>query len=286
MTVGDIEKVFSEQLSGLYDESESKHLAYYAIEHICQLSRAQLMVSKAKELEPLAENSLLMLLDELQTGKPIQYIIGETEFYRLPFKVTPAVLIPRQETEELVSWVLEETRHRPANQSLRILDIGTGSGCIPITLKKHLPKAEVQALDISFAALEVAMHNAVLNQTEVKFYQADIFLSSAISSTKGFDVIISNPPYIAMEEKGEMHENVLNHEPHQALFVEDTDPLLFYKQIAQVAIEHLQPKGLLFFEINERYGSETIELLKNKSFNKIELRKDLMGKDRMIKAEK
>ena len=222
------------------------------------------------------------ILNELSTGKPIQYILGKTEFYGLPFLVNPSVLIPRPETEELVDWAINSLKTE-INNSAHIIDIGTGSGCIAISIKKHLPDFKVSAIDISATAIQTATKNAKLNQVEVEFSEEDI-LNPKATKTKKYKVIISNPPYVTLLDKRQMHTNVTDFEPHNALFVSDDDPLIFYRFIAKFAIKHLDQNGLLFFEINESYGQETVNLLDELGFKEISLRKDLSGKDRMLKA--
>ncbi len=226
-------------------------------------------------------------MEELKTGKPLQYVLGETEFYGLRFKVNPSVLIPRPETEELVEWIISDLpKPKTSIEGLKIIDIGTGSGCIPISLKKNLPEAQLFALDISPEALDVSIQNAALNQTTVNFIQADILnlLNKQLIAEK-FGIIVSNPPYVTDAEKEQMLPNVLQHEPHLALFVPDNDPLIFYKAIADFAIKHLDTTGSLYLEINENLGEETVQLLKQMGFKKIVLRQDLSGKDRMIRSQ-
>jgi release factor glutamine methyltransferase len=284
MTFGDAEKMFQESLAGVYDPEEARVLASITLGHLSGLTRSQLLVNRHQALSPETESSLVFILDDLRTGKPLQYILGETEFYGLRFFVDSSVLIPRPETEELVHWILQVvSSNRSEYHSL--LDIGTGSGCIPVAVKKHAPELTVTAVDISFAAIETALRNAVLNQTAITFRQMDI-LESPGPLTGKFSIIVSNPPYITDREKEQMHPNVLEHEPHTALFVGDTDPLLFYRRISEIAISHLEPNGWLFFEINEYLGEETVSLLMDKGFRSIELKKDLNGRDRMIKASR
>jgi release factor glutamine methyltransferase len=286
VTIADALKMF-DVLSTVYDQQEIDSIKYLVLSDISDLSKVQLRAFQDTELSDEASVKLQNIITQLQTGEPVQYILGHTEFYGLPFKVNPSVLIPRPETEELVEWVIKESQElRIENQeSISILDIGTGSGCIPITLKKHLPQTQIAGLDISPTALTTAKQNAKLNEVDVEFIEADILNPTynpqlATRNT----IIISNPPYVTEHEKRDMHQNVLNHEPHTALFVPDTDPLLFYRAIADFALEHLQTDGLLFFEINENLGKETVELLADKGFKNIELRQDMRGKDRMIKA--
>lgn len=285
MTIAEIREQYTRQLAGIYPAEESLALAMIALEHVCGLSRAKALAATHDELNPLKEVSLFLILDELVSGKPVQYILGETEFYGLKLKVSPSVLIPRPETEELVHWIIKT--YRSANDQPRgILDIGTGSGCIALALKKNLPKASVAALDISEAALDIARENAALNDLEIETIRGDILdTSSPVSNLNSqLSVIASNPPYIAASEKGAMHRNVLEHEPHTALFVEDKDPLLFYRRIAAYARQMLEKGGYLFFEINERYGTEIVDMLMQAGYIDVELRKDINGKDRMIRA--
>ncbi|MCL4140592.1 UNVERIFIED_CONTAM: hypothetical protein GTU68_019375 [Idotea baltica] len=218
------------------------------------------------------------IINRLQKEEPIQYILGNTAFYGLPFLVNENTLIPRPETEELVEWVLKEDE-----KSLKILDIGTGSGCIPISLAKNLKNASISAIDISTEALEVAKQNAALNNVAIHFIEMDILKTTSLN-VKNFDIIVSNPPYVRELEKVEIKNNVLQNEPHLALFVDDENPLLFYKKIADLAKQHLSKNGLLFFEINQYLGKETVEMLHQKGFQSLELKKDLFGNDRMIKA--
>lgn len=218
---------------------------------------------------------------ELQTQKPLQYILGQADFYGLKFKVDSRVLIPRPETEELVEWVLESLPNKPQ----RILDIGTGSGCIPITLKKKLPTAEVYGLDVSADALNLAQENAVLNQVTVHWIEADILQEKSWPNLGIFDCIISNPPYIPFQEEALMPTQVTRYEPHLALFVANEDPLLFYRKIVELGQTHLHTGGFLFFECNEYNASEVKALFKETVWS-AELRQDLSGKDRMIRAKK
>ena len=287
MTFRETEKIYTDNLSLVYDKREAASLAWLSISHVCKIERAEYLNLKDTEVPTDKNESLLKILEELKTGKPLQYVIGETEFYGLTFKVNPSVLIPRPETEELVEWILSDLRKpKTSIEGLKIIDIGTGSGCIPISLKKNLPEAQLFALDISPEALDVSTQNAALNQTMVNFIQADILnlLNKQLTAEK-FGIIVSNPPYVTDAEKEQMLPNVLQHEPHIALFVPDNDPLIFYKAIADFAIKHLDTTGSLYLEINENLGEETVQLLKQMGFKKIELRQDLSGKDRMIRSQ-
>jgi len=286
-TIADALSFFENGLKPLYDTDELNSVKYLALSNITKLSKAQLRAFTDNQLSDAQWQKAQNILTDLQTGKPVQYVLGHTEFYGLPFKVNPSVLIPRPETEELVEWILESQKLKVKSQNdLSILDIGTGSGCIPIALKKNLPQAQVSALDISAEALNTAKQNAGLNNVDVEFIQADILnLRNHSLLTTHYSLVVSNPPYITEHEKGEMKDNVLKHEPHIALFVPDTDPLVFYNAIADFALGQLKTGGLLFFEINEHLGEQTVEILNNKRFKNIELRKDMRGKDRMIKAQ-
>ena len=282
MTIAGVEKSFIEQLKPLYVANEARNMAWLTINHVCKISRSQFLIQKQETLSREDQISINQILNELKMGKPLQYVLGETEFYGLPFRVNPSVLIPRPETEELVDWILKTIN--PLSGRVRLLDIGTGSGCIPIALKKNVPNASIFAVDISTVALETAVGNATLNGVDVQFIQDDILnLHSEIQDAR-FDVIVSNPPYVRLSEKSQMQANVLDHEPHLALFVPDDDALVFYDQIARFASTHLNDQGCLFFEINENFGQQMVTLLTQKGFTDIELRKDLRGKDRMLKA--
>jgi release factor glutamine methyltransferase len=284
MTIAEIEEIFLEQMPGFYEREEIKTIALLAVQNVCGISKSYYMLHKRKDLLLSEETALIRILDELRFGKPIQQVLGEADFFGLRFKVNSRVLVPRPETEELVHWVLESIKLDNILSS-NILDIGTGSGCIPIAIKKNLPLSSVTAIDISKDALEIARQNCELNDVEVNLLEADILNADYSMSNSGFDIIISNPPYITYSEKGAMHPNVLTHEPHEALFVPDENPLLFYKAIADFSVSHLNKPGYLFFEINEHYGDEIIAMLIEKGF-KAELKRDLQGKNRMIRAFK
>jgi release factor glutamine methyltransferase len=286
-TVKEVSTKFRVELKSLYDTREIDSLCNIALAEVADISSAQIKAFPEMELTGAQSEEIDKLLIRLKTGEPLQYIIGHTEFYGLQFKVNPSVLIPRPETEELVEWALASWPSRVSSGQLstgNILDIGTGSGCIAISLKKNLPKARVSAIDISPEALQTAKENAELNDVEVNFMEADILNIKSKIENQTFEIIISNPPYVTLEDKEQMHSNVTDFEPHTALFVPENDPLIFYKAIADFAATHLENGGLLFLEINESYGEQTVELLKDKLFNNIELRKDMSGRDRMIKA--
>ena len=245
----------------------------------------QLSISKQQRLiEPaglITEGDLLLIIrsvNRLLENEPIDYILGNTEFYGLRFKVGKEVLIPRPETEELCDWIITEE----SLSDLKVADIGTGSGCIAITLAKHLTDATVYACDVSESALGLANENATLNSVSISTNAFDVLLDFPIEEK--LDIIVSNPPYVLESDKAEMENNVLDFEPHLALFVEDNDPLLFYRKIAEHALKQLKAGGRLYFEIHERYADEVQALLVEMGFSNIEVRQDAQGKERMVRA--
>lgn len=270
---------FFNSLQNIHEEQEIESFFFILTEYLHNIKRVDVALNPNFELSEDDVEKWNAILAELQLEKPIQYITGEAWFFRLRFEVNENTLIPRPETEELVEWILSSSIiHHPSS----ILDIGTGTGCIPISLKTNLPKANVSAIDVSEKALEVAKRNAISNKVDISFIQANILEVEDLSQY--FDIIVSNPPYVRNLEKEEIKKNVLDYEPHLALFVEDTDALLFYRKIAQLALKNLAPNGLLFFEINQYLGKETVELLENLGFKNIELKKDMYGNDRMIRC--
>lgn len=281
MTFKNIQEEFHVALDAIYGAEEVDSFFFMLTEFYYQKSRLYLALNRDEPIEN--PQKLQKALEQLIREKPIQYIIGETEFLGLPFKVNSDVLIPRPETEELVQWILN---HEDPGTPIQILDIGTGSGCIAVALAKQLPKAQVFGLDVSPLALNVAQNNADLNQVKVQFIDADILNISTTTALfdQQFDIIVSNPPYVRKIEKKSMASNVLDNEPHLALFVEDEDPLLFYRAICQFSKIYLKKEGRLFFEINEFLGSQMIQLLTTEGFHDIQLKQDIFKKDRMIKA--
>ena len=283
MKLKDIQNKFHSELSLIYPKEEIDNFFFMLTEAYYGISRLKLAIDVAIEVGK--PESILNALNSLKEEKPIQYILGEAEFFGLPFKVSEDVLIPRPETEELVEWIVgchpecsEESR------GLQILDIGTGSGCIAISLAKKLPKAKVYALDVSKGALQVAKQNAELNRVDVEFIEDNILRPKTVDRGLKFDVIVSNPPYVREKEKELMRPNVLENEPHLALFVEDDNPLLFYDAICGFAKRNLKDDGALYFEINEYLGKDMLQLLKDYNFNSIELKQDIFNKDRMVKG--
>lgn len=264
------------ELRGFFPEEELRELAYWIIEETTGMTRTQILTDcKGTQNIPNIE----IILQKLRAHVPIQYIFGHTEWMGLDLRVTPATLIPRPETAELVEWVLQMGDR---DKQLKVLDIGTGSGCIALALKKAAPNWNVTGLDISEDALQVAKENAGRNNVEVHWLQADILSPhcSVASSPHHlhFDIIVSNPPYICNCEKKDMDARVLDYEPHSALFVPDTDPLLFYRQIASLVTS----PAMLFFEINEAYGNEVCEMMAKMGYTDIQLKNDMYGKPRMV----
>jgi len=273
--VSNIIPYYIKQLNGIVQEREIISLAYISIDFLLGYNRSDCIIHSDKDITSEVSDRIKLIIADLKTNKPIQHIIGETEFYELKFKVNEHTLIPRPETEELVKWILQ-------HEFTSALDIGTGSGCIAIALRKN-KSAEISAIDVSESALLVAKENAKINEVEINFLLQDILKTSALPKV---DVIVSNPPYVLDLEKEIMLANVLNNEPHLALFVPNNNPLLFYKKIAELAFISLSKNGLLFFEINERFGKGTVAMLNAIGFVDIELKKDINDKDRMIKATK
>ncbi len=277
-------KLFHELVKGItiddtHDEIQS--MVYLLLEHFFFVSRTDVFGEKEIELTSSSENKIRDAVRRINRGEPLQYVLGETEFYGRMFIVNPSVLIPRPETEELVRLVIDHIKRHEMRHA-RILDIGTGSGCIPITLGLECPHVEIFATDVSVAALKVAEGNAKRLNANVEFIQHDILLEDI--PRRDLHVVVSNPPYISLNEKGTMKDNVLLFEPQQALFVTGDDPLLFYQAIAEKAYQMLQSKGLLAVEISEHRGVEVMDLLKKWGYTEIELVKDLFGKDRIIKG--
>lgn len=280
MNLSELRNLYQKELKSIYSESEIDLMFYWIAEKILDKPESVLQLSLEEELPELEENKNLFLfkLIQLKEHTPLQYITGETEFYGMKFLVNENVLIPRPETEELIEWILKDVE----NPNLQIIDIGTGSGCIPIVLKKKLPETEILAMDISEKALETAILNAEYHKTEINFLQSD-FLNMSFENLPEFDIIVSNPPYIGETEKSEMDENVVKFEPHSALFVPDQNALVFYEKIIELAKNNLKPNGKIYVEINQNLAQETKELFQN-NFKNTELKKDISGNFRMIKS--
>ena len=256
-----------------FSSREVTSFAYLSIEKILGYSKSDCIIHSNQELNNDNIISFENIINDLKQNIPIQYILGEAHFYDLKFKVNSSTLIPRGETEELVQYIL-------THDFTSVLEIGTGSGCIAISIAKN-SNSKITALDNSIEALEIAKSNAILNSVKINFVLSDVF---NFSDTKKYDLIVSNPPYVLESEKKIMDKNVLDYEPHNALFVSDNDPLVYYNKIAKIATNNLNKNGLLFFEINENYSKQIIELLSNLNFVDIELKKDINGRDRIIKS--
>ena len=288
MLLKEIKNIFHTELDDLYGAQEVASFFYLLIDHYLNLERFVLTLEPNLIISKQEETLLFEALSKLKLQNPIQHIIGVTEFMDLKFKVGPEVLIPRPETEDLVRWILEDCKVM-GNPDLKIIDIGTGSGCIPISLAKNLENCKLYGLDISPAALAVAHENGISNAVAVNFLKWDILDRKTpfnILLKNKLDIIVSNPPYVRELEKEEMRANVLDFEPEIALFVPDEKPLLYYEAIAEFAEKHLKKGGSMYLEINQYLGIEMMALFKNYTFKDIELRKDIFGNDRMLKAIK
>jgi release factor glutamine methyltransferase len=286
--LSDLYEFYKTELVSIYDNDELYAIFELVCEHYLGYSKTD---TRLKFQENLNQSDVLKIYDTakaLKTGMPIQYIFGEADFYNLKFKVNNSTLIPRPETEELVDLIIKQSLVINHQSPLTILDIGTGSGCIPIALKKNIPNSKVTGIDISEQALEVAKSNATKNNVDVEFIKLDIlspFDSSLI--THHLSLIVSNPPYVLNSEAKQMDARVLEHEPHLALFVKDTDPIIFYKRIIDLCTKHLEEKGYLFFELNPMYANDVKKYANDsKIFNFTEIVKDMSGKERFLKAQK
>ena len=285
--IGTIQQCITEiqlQLANQYPETEIESFIRIFFRYYLNLSHTQIYLKRDNEIPAGIAAKIMDDVHELIKNRPIQYILGETDFYGLTFDVTPDVLIPRPETEELVDWIIREYKEKP---DFSVLDIGTGSGCIAVSLASHFPGANVRAMDNSVRALVVAQRNAVKNKVNITFFVDDILRNVTMGiKPDSLDVVVSNPPYIALSEKQKMHANVLEYEPHAALFVPDDDPLIFYRRIADFSSICLKNRGKIFFEINEAFSEEVVEILKHHHFSEIIPRKDINNKWRMISARK
>ncbi|HRO46918.1 peptide chain release factor N(5)-glutamine methyltransferase [Agriterribacter sp.] len=302
MTIYEGYRFVCEALSNIYDQREAGNIAVMVMEKITGLGKMDRMLHKNQILTEEQEAPLTHYTALLIQHRPVQYVLGEAWFYGIPLYVDENVLIPRPETEELVEWVVRDERRRLQVTGYReqvtgyrlqgaggrpaILDIGTGSGCIAIALKRNIPESEVYAIDISNEALAVARKNAHSQQCPVQFFNMDFLNTGQSKGLPQLNIIVSNPPYIPQKDKADMYKNVLDFEPHTALFVEDNNPLIFYSAIADFAVQHLQPDGCIYTEIHETMGEAVKNIFIQKGFTHIIVRKDMQGKDRMIKAAK
>lgn len=283
MKIIDLKVEFIDALSDLYPSQEVLSFFTILVEKHLDLSRLEVALKPNHSVSLTVSKKIKNAIQRLRKFEPIQYIVNGVEFYNLKFYVNRNVFIPRPETEELVFWIVDRHKNRDS-KSRRILDIGTGSGCIAISLAFNLPDYKVSAFDISSEALDVARKNAIINNVNVDFFKEDVLNCKKLP--KKYDIIVSNPPYIIENEKDKMQSNVLKYEPDIALFVNNDDPLLFYRKIAQLGQKHLISEGSIYFEINEYLGSELLILLKTEGYKEITLQKDIFGKYRMVKCRK
>ena len=282
-TIQELQYSIRENINEVYPEPEAGAIAQLVLEHVLQKSRVQLSMQRDDQVTQAQEEEIKQAVVRLQQEEPVQYVLGVAHFYGLELQVDERVLIPRPETEELVDRVIKEYRGK---NSLRILDICTGSGCIPLALAANLQAEKVMGLEVSAGALEVAKANALKLNLPVEWLQHDIFEPLQSIAPESLDIVTSNPPYVREDEKKQMRENVLQYEPHLALFVPNADPLKYYKRIAAVSLELLKKGGRLYFEINEQYGAQVAKLLLERGYAKAEVVQDLFGKDRMVEATK
>jgi release factor glutamine methyltransferase len=286
--LSDVIKFYKKELADIYTESELQNIINWIFEKQLKLNLSQLISNSSIRVN----QSDLILLEQmcykLKEHTPIQYVLGEAEFYHLKFKVNKSVLIPRPETEELVDMVIKKFK---TQAPLHILDVGTGSGCIPISIKKNMPAANMYGLDVSDAALEVAKFNATQNKTDVNLFKANVLAENVaeiiLNQTKNqkIDVLISNPPYVLQSEKEGLHNRVKNYEPHLALFVDDPDPILFYRKIALLAKKILSDKGVIYFECHTNYAEAVFQLLTEMNFSQVYLLKDMAGLNRFVNTK-
>lgn len=282
MTIQQASKQLLFQLFHVYDDREAHNIADLVMENVTEWKRIDRVLNKEVTLSYQKEALLQSYINELLTHRPVQYVLHEAWFYGMKLYVDENVLIPRPETEELVDWIYNDVKNR--TDDLHILDIGTGSGCIAMGLKKKLPQTTIFACDISTAALNVAKRNAAVNKLDIKFLESDFLNSEYRKDLPKVDIIVSNPPYIPMHDRTTMHPNVVEHEPHLALFVEDTDPLIFYKAIADFATTNLEEAGAVYVEIHEQMGEQVRALFVERGYQNVTIKNDLQGKSRMVKA--
>ncbi len=284
MTIHEASQQLRFRLFDLYDDREAANISDLLMENITGWTKIDRVVNRTVPLSAVQQQQLDDYSRALLENKPLQYVLQEAWFIGMKLYVDENVLIPRPETEELADWIIKDARSWEFGIGNLALDIGTGSGCIPLAIKKNLPGIEVHAVDISEGALQVAKKNAAAQNLDIHFYQLDILDTNARQSLPKFDIIVSNPPYIPQSDKATMAANVLQYEPHLALFVENEDPLLFYKAIADFSITHLKQSGHLYLEIHAEMAQSIIALYTKKGFSDIELRKDMQGRDRMLRA--
>lgn len=279
-TIQEINKQFKNKLKNVYSNSEIQQILFLIYESVLNFTKIQVLTNQEMLISEEKCDIITSIKERLFANEPIQYILEEADFFGLKFKVNTSVLIPRQETEELVQWIIDESN----SNELRVLDMGTGSGCIAISLSKNMINAEVYAVDVSKKALSVANKNSTLNNVSVNFNKFNILSDNYNALPKNIDILVSNPPYVKKSEKALMNSNVLDYEPDIALFVDDDNPIIFYQRIAGIGKKILNNEGLLFFEINESLGDEVKSMLEKMQYSKVEIRKDIDGKNRMVRA--
>jgi release factor glutamine methyltransferase len=296
MKLFEAERYIKDQLKEIYDEQESANIASLAIEHVTGLTKTERISNKHSELSPVQFEQIEKDLQRLRRHEPIQYIMNRAWFYGMELYVDKNVLIPRPETEELVQWIVDDVQasgkdvliRKPMEADettqLKILDVGTGSGCIPLALKKAMPKAEVWGCDISEEALNVARRNGSSLDIRVDFQGVNFLDEAQQKLLPTVNIIVSNPPYVPLKDKKQMNANVVDHEPHTALFVTDEDPLIFYKALAKFGKKRLYENGSIYMEIHEEIGNDVVNLFKENGYCSIDLKKDMQGKNRMVKA--
>jgi release factor glutamine methyltransferase len=278
MLIKHIKDLYVSSLSTLYDEREAVSIFYICMEDICGFNRSR--IATIDSIDELCAQKLIDALESLQRAEPVQYVTGKAYFYGRIFAVDKRVLIPRGETEEIVDWILTDYDV----QKKSVLDIGVGSGAICVSLAAERKNWQVEGIDISTDALCVATGNAVAMGADINLFQCDVLDREKWNRLGRYDIIVSNPPYVLDSERRDMHSNVTKYEPHIALYVPDADPLLYYREIAQMALSHLNAGGALYFEINQAYGRETVDMLRDMGYGNVELKRDINGKDRMVKA--
>ena len=285
MTTGEFYNDFKKKLKTIYEDREAENISDWVFENVTGLKRWERRENKNKELNEPDLGKLKKDLEELLNQKPVQYVLNEAWFYKMKFFVNENVLIPRPETEELVEWIVSDLKKQKDSKATNIMDIGTGSGCIPIALKKELPETNITAIDVSEKALSVAKKNASELQVTIDFFKIDFLEENERQALSQYDIIVSNPPYIPINEKEILSKNVTDFEPGIALFVANNDPFIFYKKIANFSKTHLNQGGKIFVEIHEEYAKQVMIIFENTGLI-CETKKDIYGKERMIKAKK
>lgn len=285
MTIEEATKEILSQLNGLHEPGEAKAITDIVMEHLTRWKKMDRIIHKKDEINSEQKFRLQTILDQLHNHRPVQYVLHEAWFMGMKLYVDENVLIPRPETEELVEWLVDEWKQMN-KKKIRILDVGTGSGCIPIALKRNMSNCEISACDISKAALKIAEINASAQNVFIRFLEVDFLNATQRNSLDEFDCIISNPPYIPGSEKRSLQKHVVDFEPHLALFVPDEDPLIFYSSILDFARNHVDPGGMIFLELHEILAEKVAALFNQSGFSEIELKKDMHGKNRMLKVRK